>query len=373
MRMFRRSPHFVQAICAAALLVAPAGFTAATSWAQDMFASGERRIIPIFDPRIDARQIACSDIEGKLVVQGDIVLGTYDQTMRRSLRLAAQFARSALADAELERVLNNEQRQQLREIQDRQVDRLRFDSPQDSAALVNQTLDVITGLSKAADTDAIKKQSAILKSRLKMQVRWPSGVIPFEITQGCPNEKEIRKAIEHWHKNTDRIYLHEMTKGPKDTIFKNWVEFVASVLCRSEVGMLPEPGRQTIEVSPRSEAPQIIHEIGHAAGLFHEHCRSDREKSIKIEEQNIAGGMEHNFELLGDAVGEVGAFDFESIMLYPPKAFGNGKVTMVRLLAPNDTAWGILSGSAGGKTTRLSAGDIQGIEAMYPKPAVPPK
>lgn len=373
MRRFILPHFFVPAICAAILYVTLNCFAPAVSRAQDMFTSGERRVIPIFDPRIDARQVACSEIEGQLVIQGDIVLGTYDQTMRRSLRLAAQFARSALADAVFERALNKDQRKQLEEIQNRQVNRLRFDSPQDSAALVSQTVDVIASLSQAADADAIKKQSAILKSKLAMQVRWPSGVIPFEITQGCPNEKEIRAAIEHWHKNTDRIYLHEMAKEQKGTTYKNWVEFVASTFCRSEVGMLSEPGRQKIDVSPRSFEPQIIHEIGHTAGLFHEHCRGDREKSIKIDEHNIAGGMEHNFELLGDAVGEVGPFDFESIMLYPPKAFGNGKVTMIRLTNPSDIAWGIISGSAGGATTRLSVGDIQGIQAMYPNPAVRPK
>jgi hypothetical protein len=79
----------------------------------------------------------------------------------------------------------------------------------------------------------------------------------------------------------------------------------------------------------------------------------------------------YNFNLILNEGNDVGAFDFKSVMLYPPRAFSiSEQPSMVRRDAPDNVDWGIATGTLGGSTTTLSDGDIQGVEVMYPLPAI---
>ena len=104
----------------------------------------------------------------------------------------------------------------------------------------------------------------------------------------------------------------------------------------------------------------IIHEIGHAAGLFHEHVRADRDRFIKLNEQNIPEAIAHNYEQKGDQAEDSGLYDYDSIMHYPP---GFPKVVI--------TQQPVTSGFLGsfsniGKGQVLSDGDLETISALYP-------
>lgn len=98
-----------------------------------------------------------------------------------------------------------------------------------------------------------------------------------------------------------------------------------------------------------------IHELGHALGLIHEHQRPDRDNHIWVdpnaERQNFG-----NFRRMGYAYG---AFDFNSIMLYPSRQTSRGWDMLRR-----DNGRPFDSSVENG-ANRLSNGDVRLLNAIY--------
>ena len=61
----------------------------------------------------------------------------------------------------------------------------------------------------------------------------------------------------------------------------------------------------------------VIHEIGHAVGLWHEQSREDRDAFIDINWDNIIEEYKHNFEQHITDGDDIGTYDYCSIMHYP--------------------------------------------------------
>jgi hypothetical protein len=148
----------------------------------------------------------------------------------------------------------------------------------------------------------------------------------------------------------------------------NWVEFTNTNRgCYTYVGRVSK-GLQVLSLDrPRNgltcvTQSAIIHELLHAAGFEHEHCRPDRDKFIKINYENIEPGKEHNFIKFNYS--SVNLFnipyDYYSIMHYSSTAFSYwpNLPTMVPLNSSIDT-------NLMGKRKDLSPSDIKMIKMFY--------
>ncbi|XP_072373793.1 astacin-like metalloendopeptidase [Scyliorhinus torazame] len=111
-------------------------------------------------------------------------------------------------------------------------------------------------------------------------------------------------------------------------------DFSGAKKCFASVGY--RGSAQTISL----QVPQCIffgviqHEFLHAIGFHHEHCRSDRNKYVRIFWENVMPDLQYNFNLL--QTNNLGTeYDYDSVMHYGKTVFSrNGFPTILPIPDP---------------------------------------
>jgi hypothetical protein len=198
---------------------------------------------------------------------------------------------------------------------------------------------IIEGDINIGPVEDVERSMELLRAQLKgkpeteaivitpgSQFGWHNCTIPYQINAGLPDQFRVTDAIAHWEENTDLSFVLRTANNSNQ--FPDFVEFVSGGSCSSSVGR--RGGRQFVTLDDNCTTGNTIHEIGHAAGLWHEQSRADRDAWVTIKWENISPGQEHNFAQHITDGDDVGNYDYDSIMHYPRDAFSkNGKDTIV--------------------------------------------
>jgi len=131
----------------------------------------------------------------------------------------------------------------------------------------------------------------------------------------------------------------------------------------SAVGMIG--GEQQLNIGSTSwNRGTLVHELGHALGLIHEHQRADRNTYVTIVTANVPGGAgDPNFIRIPASTNN-GAYDFLSVMHYRRDALTTSPGQDTIVCKAGYTQYQNLIGTAP-LDRILSRGDREGIAAMY--------
>lgn len=195
-------------------------------------------------------------------------------------------------------------------------------------------------------------------------LRWNEGIIPYRIASNHPYRNQILEAIATLNSSTVLWYVEATSNHRK------YISIIHGSGCYSGVGEPFWGNSYEVSIGDGCQGKGIIiHELLHAAGLFHEHQRFDRDNYVRILWRNIKRDKEDNFKIPSKFIAkDIGAYNYASIMHYSCDAFSKNREKTIESRIPI------------GQRNGLSKGDVDAIAAMYynisstrNKPSYPPQ
>uniref|UniRef100_A0A673AFM9 Metalloendopeptidase n=1 Tax=Sphaeramia orbicularis TaxID=375764 RepID=A0A673AFM9_9TELE len=171
------------------------------------------------------------------------------------------------------------------------------------------------------DVEFPKNRNA-MKCWQNSQCSWPKSDdgkvrIPFMLSDKYDSEdkRTILYAMEEFHNKTCIRFIPRQGQTA-------YIYIEPRFGCSSMLGYLGDKVTVSLQRYGCIENGIIQHELLHALGFHHEHTRSDRDKYVKINWENIHDYYAYNFKKK-DTNNLDTPYDYNSIMHYDRNAFGN--------------------------------------------------
>jgi hypothetical protein len=197
---------------------------------------------------------------------------------------------------------------------------------------------------------------ALTTETAQSKPRWEGPVVPYTMSPNLTSVDRTRilAGIAQWEQLTNLRFVARDSQS-------DYVEFrIGQFFCSSPVGR--QGGKQSVTLEPGFGVDTLIHELGHALGLQHEHQRPDRDSFVTVDEDKIQPGQGHNFDKLSPADVVVGpTYDLRSIMHYRASTFGAGGQSPLESIPPGQTM---------DTSSTLTATDSGFVNLIYPNLSV---
>uniref|UniRef100_A0A0N5CFV5 Metalloendopeptidase n=1 Tax=Strongyloides papillosus TaxID=174720 RepID=A0A0N5CFV5_STREA len=171
------------------------------------------------------------------------------------------------------------------------------------------------------------KENHIIKKRDILSDNFSSWIMPIKYQindKDLINENVIKEAIKEIENNTC-IRFNETNLSANNT---QGIVFKLGKHCSSGVGRTFKNNTQVIQLTRdcSNKKGAVLHELGHALGLVHEHCRTDRDSYVIVHKENILREEKVNFEISNHSAYKNFSisYDYSSIMHYEQFDFTNG-------------------------------------------------
>ncbi len=151
--------------------------------------------------------------------------------------------------------------------------------------------------------------------------KWKDGIIRYQFQPNFTLRAEVREATQEWKRVCPFLTFVELPDNDKSKVDK--ILFFHGKGSYSNLGR--QGGTQKISLDREyATAGTAMHEIGHALGMIHEHCRYLQDVALTIYWDNIKRKRRKNYRkvkghiLIGFITEPMGSpLDFNSVMMYP--------------------------------------------------------
>ncbi|XP_033108753.1 uncharacterized protein LOC117110233 [Anneissia japonica] len=218
------------------------------------------------------------------------------------------------------------------------------------------TVDQELALLKLEETQGeIHKRGAVQDIRWL----WPQAVIPFIIGKKIENSSAILAAMRYVESVSCLKFVPNNSSISETLGHKSYIHIDLGDRCVANIGKYGSR-RQPLRLTNRCLQFQgnIVHELLHTAGFYHEQSRPDRDEYVQINWLNIAQSKAYNF--VKENINTNYPYDLNSILHYGRNVFAiDGRFPSIKTVNP------LLQYDVGGDRRSMTYNDIHILNDVY--------